>query len=207
MSNRVPASTGYSDSNHPEPTRTLLSFHGELWSMSSNSTALAVFVAGIVLGGVLGVGFATVGDDPGTVTLAPPDPEAPPTSASWGGPQCLADTPANAGWIASGTQPNSRFVTVNATIAHDRDRQLAKPRVEVVGDRQYRIEVSLDDRGTDTAPADCPVGSHVTVSASLPSDFRSVTVVVDGEPVRTIERPQTTTLQFYPLTDPMNASA
>lgn len=175
--------------------------------MSSNSTALAVFLAGIVLGGVLGVGFATVGEDPGTVTLAPPDPEAPPASASWGGPQCLADTPANAGWVASGTTPNSRFVTVNATIAHDRDRQLAQPRVEVVGDRQYRISLTLTGAGTDTAPDDCPVGSHVSVSASLPTDFRSVTVVVDGQPVRTVERPQTTTLQLYPLASPVNATA
>lgn len=175
--------------------------------MSSNSSALAVFLVGIVLGGVLGVGFTTLGHEPGTVTLTPPDPEAPPASASWGGPQCLADAPANAGWIATGSQANSRFVTVNATIAHDRDQQLARPRVQVVGDRRYRISLSFLDTADRSVPTDCPVGSHATVSASLPTDFRSVTVVVDGQTVRTIERPETTGVLLYPLEDPVNATA
>jgi hypothetical protein len=175
--------------------------------MSSHSSALAVLLAGVVLGGVLGVGFATVGDEPGTVTLAPPDPDAPPTSASWGGPQCLADAPANAGWIVTGSQANSRFVTVNATVAHDRDQRLAQPRVQVVGDRQYRIVFSVRDAERQDAPPDCPVGSHATVSASLPTDFRSVTVVVTGETVRTIERPETTTVVLYPLADPVKTTA
>ncbi|MFC5366563.1 hypothetical protein [Salinirubrum litoreum] len=175
--------------------------------MSSNSSALAVLLAGIVLGGVLGVGFATVGEEPGTVTLAPPDPEAPPASASWGGPQCLTDAPANAGWIATGSQANSRFVTVNATLAHDRDQQLAEPRVQAVGDRRYRIVFSFRDAERGDAPPDCPVGSHATVSASLPSDFRSVTVLVGERPIRTLERPETTTVLLYPLADPVNATA
>lgn len=175
--------------------------------MSSNSSALAVFLAGIVLGGVLGVGFVTVGDEPGTVSLAPPDPDAPPTSASWGGPQCLADTPSNAGWVATGTGANNRFVTVNATIAHDRDEQLAQPRLEVVGDRRYRLVLSVRDAEDETALPDCQVASHVTISASLPTDFQSVTVVVAGQTVRTVEHPESTTLQFYPLADSVNATA
>lgn len=175
--------------------------------MSSNSSAFAVFLAGIVLGGVVGVGFATVGDQPGTVTLAPPDPDAPPTSAAWGGPQCLADAPANAGWIATGSQVNSRVVTVNATVAHDRGQRLARPRVEVVGDRRYRIVVSLVEAAAETAPPDCPVGSHVTVSASLPTDVRSVAVVVDGQTVRTVDRPETTALVVYPVDGPVNVTA
>jgi hypothetical protein len=172
------------------------------------SIALA-FAAGVLAGAVLltavpgiaGLGGPTAPTDPG------PDPEDPPfsTSAGTGCFEGEGDYSPNAGWVHEVAVGTSYAVTLNATILHD-SGTVVQGSVEPLGDGEYELAIQVveatDDHGRECDTLDTTFGMGV----SLPTDYESFVVTVDGEPVRRVENDAATTADLYPLPNPINTT-
>ncbi|UPW00088.1 hypothetical protein M0R88_16430 [Halorussus gelatinilyticus] len=178
--------------------------------MENFTTAVAVaFVVGTVVGAVGWVGFgAPLGQadsDPG------PDPESPPVSVGKSGGGCL-DTRANAGWVHEVAVGHSFAVTLNATVVHERG-QTVDATVTQVTPGAYRIDLrtvaeeprTSDERKSESPPEGCRVATDLRLSASLPTDYRSFEVTIDGRTLLTAEN-EDTTADLYRLPNPINAT-
>ncbi|WP_135854662.1 hypothetical protein [Halorussus salinus] len=180
--------------------------------MEKFTTAVAAaFVVGTAVGAVAWAGFgaplgqADAGSTPG------PDPESPPVSVSKSGGSCL-DTRAHAGWVHEVAVGHSFAVTLNATVVHERGRTVDAT-VTRVTPGAYRIdlrtvpeETRSDEPEDKSPPEDCRAATDLRVSASLPTDYRSFEVTIDGRTLRTVEN-EDTTADLYQLPNPINATA
>jgi hypothetical protein len=108
---------------------------------------------------------------------------------------CVPERNLGTGWshqIASG---ESDTVTANVTVDHAADEQVDGSFERVAaGEYAFRVETVPGGKGGQ-AP-DCPTGSTAQTTASLPPDWRTVTVVVDGETAGTARNDGETTAEL-----------
>jgi len=154
------------------------------------------FGGGIAVGLLLGLLLGSVGalaftGSPPTTSIDPANPPATVETATG----CVPERNVGTGWshqIASG---ESYTVTANVTVGHAADESV-NGSFERVAPGEYAFRVETVSAGKAAQPTDCPTGSTAQLSASLPNDWRSVTITVDGDAVATVRNDGETTAEL-----------
>jgi hypothetical protein len=167
------------------------------------------FLAGVLAGavvvsvfpGVLGLGGSVGPTDTG------PDPENPPfsTQAGTGCYDGPGDYSQNAGWVHEVAAGTSYAVTLNATVLHPAGTSVEG---DVVRRRPGEYELAIRTvTSTDAPDRGCELlDTSFGMGVSLPTDYESFVVTIDGESIRRVENGATTTAELYPLPNPVNAT-
>lgn len=143
---------------------------------SARAIALGTFVIGVVVGIAVGVAMVPTGP-------SPVDPDNPQYSIA-SGTGCISET---GGWYVTSSVDRGRLLIVNVTVAHPPDKDL-QTTFSHTGDGRYQFVLTTTDDGKSGSP-DCRTGTTTELSATIPQDFESVTVVYDGDVLTTIEQP------------------
>jgi hypothetical protein len=144
-------------------------------------------VVGLVVGFLLGAGLLIAASDVRPPDQSP-DPSNPPVSQTVGS-GCVQEEAIDTGWAHQVGAGNYRLFTANLTVGHGADQRANASFVtRSPGVYELRVSSTGDGKGTAVDEAQCPTGSTVRVAASLPLDYESVTVVVGGERIATVER-------------------
>jgi hypothetical protein len=153
-------------------------------------------VAGLVIGVVLAsAGIPAIGGPPGgTGTGDGPDPADPPGSLSTA-TGCVPGADVGTGWAHEVASGDSRTFTANVTVAHDA-RETVNASFETIRPGEYAFRVDVVEGGKGGSPG-CATGSTAQVAASLPVEYESVTVVVDGETIATVANDGDTIADLY----------
>jgi len=159
-------------------------------------TFVGVFLAGALVGGGIVVGITNAS---GHATVDATNPPYTVTSTS-GAPvnRTSNSTTAHAGqhgWLIQAMSGSDRVVYYDQLVIHNRDQP-----INVTLDSEplkgYKIDISAPTGGNASGER---VQSWVRVSVTLPSDYRSIRVVVDGRTIREFENGGQTALQFHRL--------
>ena len=146
---------------------------------SYSLTALvAVFLVGIVLGGV-GVAFVT-----------PTETTASPTSSITAATGCLGpDETAPSSWVVRMPAGDQTSFAFNRTFTHETPSVRIDGDVEMVADGEYvyRLTTSPDEDSEKTPSDDCTPRTTMDAVVSIPSDYETFTVTFDGEEMVTID--------------------
>lgn len=156
------------------------------WTLRSTTLALAIAIVVVASTGSASVAAHSVSPADSNVTGA---------SVTTTGPACLgSETLPPGGLLQTTPVGDNTTVTVNTTIEHDRS---VRPTVHLVerSDGEYAAVIRTTNRnsGADNATVTpstesaCRTGTHVVLTAALPSDYDRITVEVDGEVVATVE--------------------
>ena len=158
-------------------------------------TRLALAV-GLVVGLLVGaVGGAAAGS-----ALVPTQSISSPSFSTSTGTGCVSD-PATGGWVGQVPSGGTRTVALNLTFTHDVTDVIVRPNLTETSPGHYRftVEVAPGDGATGQPPADCTPRTKFDALVSLPGDFRTVTVVLDGAVVTQVEHPEDSFATFRTL--------
>lgn len=155
-------------------------------------------VVALLVGMVVGAGAIAVSDagwslddgEPNTASDAP-DPGLATASS---GPTCLNESiKPHGGWVHTVAHDDRYDVTFNATIAHDRS-EAVDVNLSDTGFGVYEIQFETHERTSTSATTnvtqteDCETGTTITAGGSIPSEFKSIRVTVNGEVIQTVEK-------------------
>jgi hypothetical protein len=173
---------------------------------SALPAVVVAFVLGALVGGIV---LSDAGTPDDAVRVAPPDPddESPGATLARSGPDCLESAPPHSGWLVVSTVVNARAVTYNGTLAHERGLTVSMNVTQVSdGDYVMRFRTTPVDR-VKTPSGDCPVGSQVQASTSLPMEYDTVAVVYGDATVVRVRNAGVTTTRYVPVANPVNRTA
>lgn len=149
-----------------------------------------VFLLGMVVGGAGGIGSGLVSsasDD------SPRDFDSPPLSLSSASSSC-GETRANSGWVHDVAVGKSFAVTLNATVQHA-PTETVSVNVSKISSERFRIDLQTvpSDRSeaaqqkmNETTSSRC-AGTELRLATSLPTDYESFEITIDGRTIRTVE--------------------
>lgn len=158
-------------------------------SDGSFAGGLAVgLLVGLLIGGV--GGLALLGAPP-TASIDPANPPATIQTATG----CVPARNVGTGWTYQIASGETDTVTANVTVGHAADESV-NGSFERIAPGEYAFRVETVSGGKGGQAPDCPSGSTAQLSASLPTDWDAVRVVVDGETVSTIENDGETTAEL-----------
>lgn len=142
-----------------------------------------VVVVAFLVGALVGAGAVTV--------VFPAEQTVSPTSSYAAATGCLApDERAPASWVVRVPSGDRTTFVFNRTFTHDPAsvRVNASVETESEGDYVYRLTTEPDpDAAEKEVPEDCTPRTTLDAVVSVPSDYRTFTVVVDGRELVTIE--------------------
>ena len=153
-------------------------------NQSSTLTLVAVFVVGLLIGGVAvaDVGARILTDESRSPTAS--------MTTSTGTVAENATLPAS--WVAQVPAGDESMVVLNYTYIHEVPSLDHRIAVEETAPGEYVVNVSATPG--DDGKADPPEGqasrTHVEAVASLPSDYDAVTVRFDGHDLATLSNPE-----------------
>ncbi|WP_411963671.1 hypothetical protein [Haloferax sp. YSMS24] len=146
---------------------------------SYSTTALvAVFVVGVVLGGVV------------VASVSPTETTVSPTSSITAGTGCLAaDETAPSSWVVRMPAGEQTSFAFNRTFTHETPSVRIDGSVETVADGEYvyRLTTSPDEDSEKTPSDDCTPRTTMDAVVTIPSDYETFTVTFDGEEMVTFE--------------------
>ncbi|WP_416841191.1 hypothetical protein [Haloferax sp. DFSO52] len=146
--------------------------------MPSYSTAalVAVFLVGVVLGGA-GVAFVT-----------PTETTTSPTSSIAAAAGCLApDETAPSSWIVRVPAGDQTTFAFNRTFTHETTGVRIDGTVDTPESGVYVYRLTTTPEDEKPSSDDCTPRTTMDAVVSIPSDYESFTVTVDGEEMVTIE--------------------
>lgn len=149
---------------------------------------VAGLLAGLLIGGFGALAF--VGGPP-TASIDPANPPATVETATG----CVPERNVGTGWSYQVASGDTYTVTANVTVGHAADESV-NGSFERVAPGEYAFRVETVSAGKAAQPTDCSTGSTAQMTASLPNDWRTVTVVVDGETVTTVRNDGETTAEL-----------
>lgn len=118
------------------------------------------------------------------------------------GPSEFSDSDdGHSGWVHTVAHGETYDVTFDVRICHDSRDAIEVDLFERASD-EYAL--SFDTGGGAHRESDCNFGTHVTGSGSIPTDFESLSVTVNDEPLQTMNRDGTLP-RLQPLPDPIDA--
>ena len=148
-----------------------------------------VFLCGVIVGGVGGLGSGLLAADE-----APRDFDSPPLSLSKSSGSC-ADPKPHSGWVHDVAVGRSFAVTLNATVTHG-PNETVTANVSSVAPGYFRIDLRTvpsdrsdaeKQKASDaTAESEC-VGTQLRLGTNLPSDYAQYEVAVDGRTLKVVE--------------------
>ncbi|AZH26040.1 hypothetical protein [Haloplanus aerogenes] len=158
-------------------------------------TRLALAV-GLVVGLIVGAaGGAAAG-----AALIPTQSVSSPSFSTSAGTGCVSN-PATGGWVGQVPNGETRTVALNFTFTHDVTDVNVRANLTEPSPGHYRftVEVAPGDGAKGQPPADCTPRTTFDALVSLPGDFRTVTVVLDGAVVTQVEHPEDSFATFRTL--------
>ena len=159
--------------------------------MTSDGSLWAGLVAGLLVGLLLGGLGALAVSGPPTASI---DPANPPATIQTG-TGCVPERNVGTGWSYQVASGDTYTVTANVTVGHAADESV-NGSFERVAPGEYAFRVETVSAGRSGQTPDCPTGSTAQTTASLPNEWRSVAVVVDGETVATVRNDGETTAEL-----------
>jgi hypothetical protein len=162
-------------------------------------TRLAL-VVGLVVGLLVGAGVGTA--------LVPAQTVSSPSFSTSAGTGCVSD-PATGGWVGQVPSGETRSVALNLTFTHDETDVTTRANLTESSPGQYRFTVSVvpGDETKGQAPEDCTPRTEFDALLSLPGDYQTLTVVLDGTVVTRVEQPDHSFASFRTLSGNYSASA
>ena len=139
--------------------------------------ALVGAVVGLVVGGAVVAGAGA--------WLLPGDRSVSPTASMTTATGCVAD-PTEGGWVGRVTVEERVVVVFNYTLVHDAAELDVRGDLESPTDRRHEFAITtapVTDGGKGTPPSDCRPRTEIEASVSLPREFGTLTVTVDGRPI------------------------
>lgn len=165
--------------------------------------ALALFAVILVL---VGIGAGALGS---AFVVSEPEPEDsdPEPGLVWSsaGPNCLESvTTEDGGWVHAVTGAEEQVLTLDLSVAHERNETVAAAIEEhEEGVATLALErVDFEDPDHPWEDEDCPVGTGLQVTATLPLDTERVEVTFEGEPLEELDRTETLSV-MQPLEHPV----
>jgi hypothetical protein len=162
-------------------------------------TRLAL-VVGLVVGAAVGAGVGTV--------LVPAQRVSSPSFSTSSGTGCVIE-PATGGWVGQVPGGETRTVALNLTFTHDRADVTTRANLTESSPGSYRFTVAVvpGDGTKVQPPEDCTPHSEFDALLSLPGDYQTLTVVLDGTVVTRVENPDHSFASFRTLSGNYSATA
>jgi hypothetical protein len=155
--------------------------------------ALAVgLVVGLLVGAAVGAGAGTA--------LVPAQTVSSPSFSTSAGTGCVSD-PATGGWVGQVPSGETRTLPLNLTFTHDETDVTTRANLTESSPGQYRFTVSVvsGDETKGQAPEGCTPRTEFDALLSLPGDYQTLTVVLDGTVVTRVENPERSFASFRTL--------
>lgn len=105
------------------------------------------------------------------------------------------------GWVHTVANGETYAVTFDVRICHESQSEVA---VELYKSATGEYTLSFATNGGPHSESDCNFGTHLNGSGSIPTDFESLNVDVNGETLRNAKR-EGTFARLHPLPDPIDA--
>ena len=160
-------------------------------------TLLVGVLVGAVVGLVIG-GAAVAGAG---AWLLPADRTASPAASMTTATGCVAD-PTEGGWVGRVTVDERVVVVFNYTLAHDATELEVRGDLQSSTDRRHEFALStapVTDGEKGTPPSDCRPRTEVEASVTLPREFGTLTVTVDGRPAARVTSGPSAGPAFRPI--------
>lgn len=155
--------------------------------------ALAVgLVVGLLVGAAVGAGAGTA--------LVPAQTVSSPSFSTSAGAGCVSD-PATGGWVGQVPSGETRTLPLNLTFTHDETDVTTRANLTESSPGQYRFTVLVvpGDETKGQAPEGCTPRTEFDALLSLPGDYQTLTVVLDGTVVTRVENPEHSFASFRTL--------
>ncbi|MBP2250254.1 hypothetical protein J2754_000551 [Halarchaeum solikamskense] len=155
--------------------------------MSDSRTLATVAVVALVVGVGIGLTLPSL-----SAPNAAPDDAAepsPPTGLVLGssGAHCLANG-SHDGWLYSVADGDHYNYAFNVTVRHKQGASVAASVTGgAAGDYTVAVETTGSERKQPVTDRDCAVGTTLTGAGTLPTNYSSVDIEVDGRVVTTVE--------------------
>ena len=165
--------------------------------MKPTGTVLAAFVVGLLLGALV-TGWLV----PATTAIGGAD-GAPPYSYSTSTASDVDAVLAGpGGWLHEITVADGVAVTGNGTVVHQADEEVQLT-VTRTAPGSYELAFETVPATTTAKSPDGPVASTVTWGVTLPTDYESVRITVDGTEISQVENDGATTPRLLGLPHPL----
>jgi hypothetical protein len=166
-------------------------------------TKLAL-VAGVAAGLLVG---AAVGAAAG-IALGPSQTVSSPSFSTSSGTGCVSD-PATGGWVGQVPDVETHTVAFNLTFTHDLADVTPRANLTQSSPGHYRFTVAVapGDGTKEQPPADCTPQTEFDAVLSLPGDYRTLTVVLDGTVVTRVENTDHSFASFRTLSGNYSVAA
>jgi len=117
--------------------------------------------------------------------------------------------PATGGWVGQVPSGETRTVALNFTFTHDVTDVNVRANLTESSPGNYRFTVTVvpGDGAKGNPPTDCPPRTTFDALLSLPGDYRTVTVVLDGAVVTRVEHPEDSSASFRTLSGNYSVAA
>lgn len=148
--------------------------------------------------GCLG-GRANQSNDISNGTESPGDDNYLGTLAKGGPGEFSESEDVHSGWVHTVADGETYDVTFDVRICHQDEVE-----VEFYKRESDKYTLSFSTDGGTPSKSDCDFGTQITGSGSIPTDFGSLNVDVNGETLRRIKR-EGTLPSLHPLPDPIDA--
>ena len=139
--------------------------------------ALVGAVVGLVVGGAAVAGAGA--------WFLPADRGVSPTASMTTATGCVADA-TEGGWVGRVTVDERVVVVFNYTLVHDAAELEVRGDLQNPTDRRHEFVITtapVTDGEKGTPPSDCRPRTEVEASVTLPREFGTLTVTIDGRPV------------------------
>lgn len=170
--------------------------------MTTRRVIVGTLVAGVVIGLVVGSAGSSLFGTPADASDASIPSESLVTAT---GTNCSATVDAG-GWVGQQPIHDVMAVSFNYTIVHDATAIDVNASLEpsANGDYFLRIETSPDRDASakkGSAPEGCQPRTTIDASVTVPRDYDTITVVIDGEQVTTIENTDSSFARYRQLNE------
>lgn len=166
--------------------------------MITGRVLLGTLVVGVVIGLVIGSA------GPSLFGLAGAGASTPTESLSFSSGTGCGPAPQSTGWVGQQPIHDVMAVSFNYTVAHETTAVDVNASLDpsANGDYFLRIETSPDRAASakkGPAPEGCQPRTTIDASMTVPRDYDTITVVVDGERVTTIENTDSSFARYRPV--------
>ncbi|WP_423745834.1 hypothetical protein V5735_07740 (plasmid) [Haladaptatus sp. SPP-AMP-3] len=168
--------------------------------MTSRRVLVGTLTLGLVVGLVLGSAGSSLFSFPANARNGVEIPSESLVTATGTGCSATVDT---GGWV--GQQPIHDVVAVsfNDTIAHEATAIDVNATLDSGADGDYflRIDTSPDHAASAKkgSPDDCQPRTTIDAAVTVPRDYDTITVVIDGETVTTVENDGSSFARYRPV--------
>ncbi|GKZ13952.1 hypothetical protein [Haladaptatus sp. T7] len=169
--------------------------------MTSRRVLVGTLTLGLVVGLVVGSAGSSLFESPAGARNGVEIPSESLVTATGTGCSATVDT---GGWVGQQPIHDVMAVSFNDTIAHEATVIDVNATLESGADGDYflRIETSPDPATSakkGSPPDDCQPQTTIDAAVTVPRDYDTITVVIDGETVTTVENDGSSFARYRPV--------